>query len=87
MHLGGNLEVLIDALIPELDLKKFAVGIVANGGQRSGFNGGRFHGWDSILDNCGFRLRFRSPGAAAISFHRAIVVASPTVGAIASITR
>ena len=87
MHLGRNAEVLIEGPVAKLELKKFLLGIIGDGCQGGGFHDDRFQGWDLILDSCGFLLRFRSPRAAAISFQRAMVVLSPTAGAIASINR
>jgi hypothetical protein len=87
MHVGGHVEVSIAGVIAKLDLKKFAVSVIRNGRQGGRFHDGGFHGYGLSFDICGFRLRLRSPSAAAISFQRAIVFWSPTAGEIASITR
>ena len=87
MDSGRDVEVLIHSAIMELKLKEFPIAVIGDGAKGSGFHGGDFHGWDLNLDNCGLRLRLRSPKAAAISFRFLIVASSPTAGAMASITR
>jgi hypothetical protein len=87
VDVGGNVEVVINGTVAKLELKDSAINIVRNRKQRGRFHGETLHDRTPTLNNCGFRLRFRSPKAAAISFQRAIVEVSPTAGAIASITR
>jgi hypothetical protein len=74
-------------LIAEFQLKNLPIDIISNLCQRGGLDGNRFHCGNLSFEICGFRFRFRSPRAAAISFQRAIVVLSPTDGWTASITR
>jgi hypothetical protein len=57
-------------------LEEFAVGIGSNCSERGGFHLNGLHGTLSF-DNCGFRLRLRSPNAAAISFQREMVFFEP----------
>jgi hypothetical protein len=45
-----------------------AAGVVADGAECIRDHGDRLHSWGLSLDNCGFRLRFRSANAAAILF-------------------
>src|SRR5215469_5425018 len=87
MHVGGNASVSIGGPIAKLDLKKLTIGIISDCRQSGRLHEGKFHDCGLSFAICGFRLRFRSPRAAAISFQRAMVVSSPTAGAIASRTR
>lgn len=87
MDVGGNVEVVVDGTVAKLELKDLPITIVRNRNECGRFQGETLHDRTPTLDNCGVRLRFRSPRAAAISFQRVIVAVSPTAGAIASITR
>jgi hypothetical protein len=70
VYLRGNSEVLVYALIAEFQLKNLPIDSISDLCQRGGLNGNRFHRGDLSFEICGFRFRFRSPRAAAISFQR-----------------